>query len=294
MAAMVRELAGGDRPWRSVLRTGPSEVSPEVLRWLDNFQRGAFFQLMAPPGGEAFLAVGDESGIISAGLAEDYGKGFLVEARPVVSEFLEQRFRLDAINKVAVLREQAASLSLNEGSVDLVAVDGMAASVPLSRDSRSTRDDQLQLLREMRRCLRPGGRIVVSVENAWSIQRRLERLTALNGHIRQFEFSPKVLSNVAYRLTHLRRGTGTIYSHSGYRRLMREAGFASTRVFVVLPDPQLPIDIYTCDRRALGAYYSKYYVGSRVGAWLKKSSDVLGRQFPLAYLEASFYLVAER
>ena len=294
MAAIVRELTDGDRPWRSVLRAGPCEVSPEVLRWLDNFQRGAFFQLMAPSGGTAFLAVGDESGIVSACLAEDYSKGFLVESRPVVSGFLEQRFRLDAIDSVSVLRQPAAALSLHEGAVDLVAVDGLSASVPLSRDSRGTREDQLQLLREMRRCLRPGGRIVVSVENAWSIQRRLASLRALNGHIRQFEFSPKVLNNVASRLTRLRGNRGAIYSHAGYRRLMGEAGFDGTRVFVMLPDHQLPIDIYSCDRRALGAYYLKYYVGSRVGAWLKKVADVLGVPFPLAYLEASFYLVAER
>jgi SAM-dependent methyltransferase len=290
---MVREIMDGDRPWRAVLCDEPFKVPKEVLRWFDNVQRGAFFQLMAPPGGSEFLAVGDESGIVSACLAEDYDRGVLAEVRPVVAEFLRNRFRLDLIKNVAVVQESAVALSLADGSVDLVAVDGMSASVPLSRYSRGSREDQLQLLREMRRCLRPGGRIVVSVENAWSIQRRLASLEALNGHIRQFEFSPKVLSNVVYRLTHLRRDRGTIHSHSGYRRLMREAGFASTRVLVVLPDHHLPIDIYSCDRRALGAYYSKYYVGSRVGTWFKALSEACGVPYPLAYLEASFYLVAE-
>lgn len=291
---MVREITDGDRPWRAVLRDEPFRVPKEVLRWFDNVQRGAFFQLMAPPGGSGFLAVGDESGIVSACLAEDYDRGLLVEARPVVAEFLRNRFRLDSISNVSVVQEPATALSLAEGSVDLVAVDGMSVSVPLSLHSRGSREDQLQLLSEMRRCLRPGGRIVVSVENAWSIQRRLENLEAVKGHIRQFEFSPKVLSNVANRLTHIRRSRGAIHNYFGYKRLMRAAGFANTRVFVVLPDHHLPIDIYSCHPRALDAYYSKYYVGSRVGAWLKKFSAVLGAPYPLAYLEASFYLVAER
>ncbi len=114
---MVRELASGDRPWRTVLREEPLEVPQVVLRWLDNIQRGAFFRLMAPPGGTAFLAVGDESGIISACLAEDYERGLLAEARPVVSEFLAHRFRLDSIDNVVVVREPTAALSLSDGPV---------------------------------------------------------------------------------------------------------------------------------------------------------------------------------
>lgn len=294
MAAMVREIAGGDRPWRTALREGSVDVPSEVLRWLDNSQRGAFFQLMAPPGGAAFLAVGDESGIISGGLSDDYDRGFLAEMRPLVSEFLEHRFRLDGMGRVAVIREPAVALSLSDGAVDFVAVDGISASTPLSRDSRGSREEQLMLLREMRRCLRPGGRIVVSAENAWSIQRRLNSIGVFKGHIRQFEFSSKVLGNVAHRLTHIRRGRGAIHNYFGYKRLMQAAGFANTRVFVVLPDHHLPIDIYSCHSRALDAYYSKYYAGSRVGGWLKKFSAVLGAPHPLAYLEASFYLVAER
>lgn len=267
---MVEELRTGGAPWRRLLSDGRYPALQQMSRWFTNAQQGVFYRLVAPDRRLAFLEVGAGCGIVSACLSEEYETGYALESSVEFVEFMEQRFRLDSIDNVQILHADPLGIPLAENSVDLVVANGLQACLGRVDERGGRRPLQLRALREFARCLRDGGKLVIAADNAW--------------HVPDADRHEGVPSD---------RGR-FLRSYFGYKRLLREAGYRNVRVFVVKPSYRLPVDVYSCDMRALQALFEKHHAGSRVKRTVKRISDLVRVPYLWAYFERSYYLVASK
>ena len=193
--------------------------------------------------------------------------------------------------KRQVLRGSPLAIPLPVESVDLVALNGTLESAPDSSPSLGTREAQAMMLRDVHRCLRRGGRVVVAARNAWSlsgpvypstVDRRSDRLAEPDEPQRH---TTRPVASQRREVLH---------SYIGYRRLLREAGFGSIRGFVVTPDHYTPIDVYSFDKVGLDALFARRHIASPVRKMAKRLSDALGVPYVGGYFETSFYFSGDK
>lgn len=275
MALFVDELRERGGNWSSLLLEPRFERLSARQRWFSDRQKAMFYRLLSPTRRQAFLELQAGSGIVSACLSEDYEQGYALEPRAIFAEFIEIRFRSDGIANVGVLRAGGSGIPLGDSSVDLVAIDSPIALGPTG-SGRATRELALDaVLGEIRRCLRPDGRIIMAVDNSWQVS---QPLTA-----------PELSGDGG-------SGTDRMRARSlpGYCRLLRRAGFVNPRYFVVRPRRQLPIDIYSHHREALELLYRKYDRGNVIHRVLKWTSDLARVPYLGALFQPAYYVVGER
>ncbi len=292
VAALLDEMKSSHRSWHSIIRDERYASMGLKHAWFTNVQKGTFYRLISPPERTAFLDVGAGSGIVSACLSPDYERGYALDFQPIFADFMNQRFAQDAVHNVEVVHGNALEVPLQESAVDLAAVNGVLQWIPHSDPASDPRQVQLRLLREVRRCLKPGGKVVLAVENGWHHKR-------LKGHA--VDVAARVSGSVRNRLTnnfnrHAPGQTCRKYLHSyfGYRKLLHEVGFKQVRFYVLMPGCELPIDIYSFDRKALHELFSKYHAQMPGKRALKAFSDALRVPYLWAYFEAAFYVEATR
>jgi SAM-dependent methyltransferase len=110
------------------------------------------FRAAAIRSGDAVLDIGAGSGtdaLIAARLAGPRGRVYALDMTPAMSAKLRALVSRLGITNVEVLEGNAEAIPLGDSSVDVVTSNGMLNLVP----------DKLAAVREMRRVLRPGGRV---------------------------------------------------------------------------------------------------------------------------------------
>ncbi len=273
---LVLEMQHSNRSWHSIIRDDRYVRMGLKHAWFTNPQKGVFYRLITPTERTTFLDVGAGSGIVSACLSADYEKGYALDLQQVFVDFMSRRFAQDSIHNVEVIHGNALAMPVPDQSVDLAAINSLLQWIPHSEPASDPQLVQARLLREVRRCLKPGGKVVLAVDNAW--------------HHKQLRLQ---VSNFVSRARGRPRRE---FSHSyfGYRRLLADAGYSQVRLYVLLPHCDLPIDIYSFDRLALNELFRKYHARMRDKRIIKSASDWLGVPYLWAYFEAAFYVVATR
>ncbi len=133
--------------------------------------------VLRPEAGERLLEVGVGTGYYSLDLAEWAGPGGAVELFDLQQEFLDHVMRGAAERGLANLvptRGDATDLPYADASVDAVVLTAVLGEIP----------DSAAALREIRRVLRPGGRLVVGElfgDPHFTTRASLERLGAAAG-----------------------------------------------------------------------------------------------------------------
>ncbi|MGD8397117.1 MAG: methyltransferase domain-containing protein, partial [Candidatus Eiseniibacteriota bacterium] len=175
------------------------------------------------------LDVGCGMGSVAAALAPRVGEVVALEAVGLRVEFCRRRFAQDGLDNVRVVRADGLRLPFPPASFDAVVLNGvlewLGHGVP-----EPTRDVQLRGLERIRQLLRPGGHLVVAIENRIGLSSFRGRVD--HSYLRYTSLMPRWLAD---RVTRARRGhpydTYT-YSHAGYRRLFRQAGFGTVRTLL--------------------------------------------------------------
>ncbi len=276
VAALLQETRNSNRSWHNIVRDERYVRMGLQHSWFTNPQKGAFYRLVTPSEQTAFLDVGAGSGIVSACLSPDYERGYALDQQKVFVEFMKQRFEEDAISNVEVIHGNALAIPLQDGVIDLAAINGLLRWIPRSDPASDPRQVQLRLLREVRRCLKPGGKAVLAVDNRWHHRRLRQQV----GNAARNAQGPS--------------GHGFNHSYFGYRMLLREAGFTQVRLYVLMPYIEQPIDIYSFDRMALNEMFRKYHAQMRGKRIIKAVSDMLRLPYLWAFCEAAFYVEATR
>lgn len=260
---LVARIREADRPWRSLFDDGSLPELAPFKRWFTDAQKSMFYRLLSPRHRRTFLEIGAGSGVVSAGLAEDYERGLAIDGNGLCVDFMSARFSADSIDNVVVRNGHVTRFPVQDASVDLV----VANQETLPADV----NDELPhgrlwsgFLQEAQRCLRPGGKLAFAVDNSWVVRGPARRAGALSGSV------------------------------AGIRRKVRAAGLLNPRFFVIKPHRHVPVHIYSFHAASLGQMFNKHDRRSPLRRAVAGLSKRLRVPYPLAYFERSFYVVADR
>ncbi len=146
---------GGAALW---WRKNPSACPYGQRFWVEAphpiISRGRLRTVLAPQPGERVLEIGPGTGYYTLDIAEWVGPEGQVEIFDLQQEFLDhvtRRAGERGLGNVVPTRGDATALPYADDSIDAVALTAVLGEIP----------DTLAALREIRRVLRPGGRLVV-------------------------------------------------------------------------------------------------------------------------------------
>ena len=233
-------------PWRSasarLLRDNP-RLSAEYL----SDEEQANFVDLFPASARAGVALDVGAGMILTRLAREFAGTVALEPSVHRLRFSQLRLRQEGFREGLYVHSRLDTLCLSRSSFSAIVVNGVLEWIPTFRPELPPRHAQVLALRQLRESLTPGGVLYLGIENCWSLH-------ALSGGpephtgLRFQSVLPRRLADqlqrwraqaadVTYRHT-LRaqdRYRNYTYSHRGYRRLLREAGFESIRIWVPFP-----------------------------------------------------------
>lgn len=193
------------------------------------------------------LDIGCGAGVISRGLASEFDQVTGVDGNPD-NVALAQSITTDAgISNVSYQYADATRLPVEDESRDLIVLNGVLEWVGMNQNGEHPRARQLQTLKEVRRALRPRGLLYLAIENRWHPRTILKDphslLPMVNG-------LPRVLANRLSMGMTGRPFQTYIYGWRSLRRLLSQAGFAGTDLFVPFPGYQYPISYIAARPRA--------------------------------------------
>jgi SAM-dependent methyltransferase len=200
---------------------------------------------------------------------------------------------------VQVVQTTLSSLPFFDSTFDLIVLNGILEWVGEWSEHRSPRDAQLDTLRGLRRLLRPGGMVVIGIENRIGVSSFFNRVD--HSGLRFTSLMPRAVASLYlkarrpgfYRTTiDTTRGYRTYtYSPSGYVRLLTEAGFVSVDLWWPPDGYNLPYRLLRMsDARVVRSHYRRerdyndrvrgYSVRRALKDWLLVRSGLGGSLLP--------------
>jgi ubiquinone/menaquinone biosynthesis C-methylase UbiE len=276
-AAQVEKLISESQRvgWRAALGDAAGGA-PFFGARLGNLRLANWHLLLAPSPSGAALDVGCGFGTLPLGLASHFRTAVGAEMLPDRLRYATLRARQEPWPNAHFVRSHGACLPLADASFDLVTMNGVLewAAIYSDGDPRSL---QVAMLAEMRRVAREDGTVAVAIENRYA----LESLLALADTHTGLTFVTAMPRRVADLLSRWRRREpyrAFLYSHGGYRKLFRDAGFDDVTVldlvssyndydFVVRPADALTYR-FLWERRMVRSFYRPAELArGRLASW---------------------------
>jgi SAM-dependent methyltransferase len=221
--------------WRTAIRTRFKESNTELYRYAADLNRASWIPLLPIGPNSTVLDIGSGLGALTHALALNYER--VVSMEPITERVRFTRIRLEqeGLTNVDLIQTTIDAMPFHDQTFDLIVLNGILEWVAAWRNTGDPRNVQLDVLRKVRRLLKPGGVLLIGIENRIGFESFLGRVdhsglsftglmprwvASLYLKMRRPGFHRTLLdSSLGYR-------TYT-YSPSGYSRLLREAGFAS-------------------------------------------------------------------
>lgn len=202
-------------------------------------QRARGLDLLQPSGRERVLDFGCALGVLSLTLARQAKLVVALDATHEAIQFLALLRRQEGLdNLVPVCNGDPLHLPFPDDYYDLVILNAVFEYLPESIDVSSVWEAHRLALNEVRRILRPEGKMYLATKNRFS-HHNLLGAQDHNG-LRFTALLPRRLANAVS----IRKGKGpyrtVTYSFGEYRRLLREAGFRSSQFYWPFPNLWYP------------------------------------------------------
>ncbi len=257
-----------------------------VTQYITDPSRSLFLNLVKIKSGCKVLDLGAGCGSVSLQIAKRFPdvKVYALDKTLEGLIFLNIVKEQENLKNIMVARCTAEKIPLLDSSIDVAYMIGVLEWVATNIDGQSPRHIQVNVLREVRRTLNMGGKLIIGIENRFGYQ----YLAGKPEHsgIRYGSVLPTKLINLySKRVLHKEYRT-LIYSRDGYKKLLLEAGYKNIQFFGAYPNYRFPVMI--CDENSI-----KHMIRSSS----KKGLSKLLRYLPNALVKKivpSYFIVAEK
>lgn len=235
---------------------------PDMLYAIMNWQqRASWLALLGLNDDATALDIGSGYGAITHALAKTARQVYSVEAMTERIEFTNERMRQEGLTNVQLIQASALHLPLAVESLDLIVVNGVLEWLGEWDLEDSPRTVQLRFLQKLHHLLKPGGSLVIGIENRIGYN----LFCGANDHtgLPFTSLMPRSLATLtlhlvrkSHRRTQLnekRQYRVYTYSEFGYRKILRESGFQSPTFYWAVPGYNQPRILLPLTTSALAA-----------------------------------------
>ncbi len=235
---ILTEMSSG-KPWRDVVRTKFGESNPWLEQIILSPKRTAYFDSLLPSEPGVALDIGCGWGQMTRPLAE---KGWTVAALEPSEDrmsFVRSSAQQDGLDdRISFITTDYLDTHF-ETHFDLCLCIGVFEWIGAFQDQQDPLIRQRQFLRKAKQELRPGGSLIIGIENRLGLK---YLLGTPDDHIGEpsVAFLP---AELAMRRWSEKTGNtlkSFTYTDAELRALLSEAGFTTIEFFASLPDYKLP------------------------------------------------------
>jgi len=217
-----------------------------LVQYLTDQRRLLFVPLLALTSDSKILDLGAGLGALSFQIAkrnptsEVYAFDKTLEGLLLLKVIKEQ----EKLWNLHIARVDAFDIPLDDSFFDLVLMVGLLEWLGSSITELQPAQAQKRTLKEVYRVLKPGGKLLVGVENRFGYQFFKGALD--HSGLPFTSLMPRQIANMYTKLRSSREYRTYTYSERGYRKLFAETGFKNMRFFAAFPDyrfPRLILDV---------------------------------------------------
>lgn len=275
---------GSTKAFENALQNKTEEWRQYFRHYATDETRAAWQFLLHLPENASVLDVGCGWGNLSLSLARNFAAVYALDLVPERAAMASLRAREAGLaNVTALAGGNAPHLPFPNASLDVVVLNGVLEWVPISvPDIADPREAQLRLLREIARVLKPDGQVYIGIENRLGYGYFLGKPDE-HSKLKYATLLPRSLAN---RYSLAKRGelyrTYT-YTWRGYGKLLRDAGFVSSRFYCPFPEYREFSELIDLDRaqNLPRALYPTSFLG-RLGMEVCKRVNIF-REFSPTY-----------
>jgi len=230
-----------------------------ILQWQN---RASWLPLLGLPPEAVALDIGSGYGAITHALAKSCHEVYSIEAINERVQFTAIRTMQEGLTNVRLVQASATEMPLPENHFDLIVVNGVLEWVGEWNLNLSPRDVQLRFLRDLHRSLKPGGVVVIGIENRIGYNNFRGALD--HSGLPYTSLMPRWMASLRLRLssrTHYRTRLNAkrqyrtyTYSERGYRKLLRASGFDNLTFYTADPGYNQPLMMVPLEGTALESH----------------------------------------
>lgn len=277
--------------YRDALMQHSDPAVRRAATMLLNLDRANWHFLVDLPAESTILDIGAGCGTISQALAKRFYKVFAVEPVKERTQFMKLRFQQEGISNISVIRGSIWTLPFADSCIDMIVLNGVLEWVAEGVLGNPQKIQEAALDR-LFRCLRPGGYLYLGIENRMVLgyfygyrdpHCGLPFVTVL----------PRKIADWYARKMGLGGYRAYLYSHRGYKKLLRKAGFTRIQTYVTIPSYNDPRYLVPIDTLVYSYFEANFLELPR--HWYKKTLTRLTTALALSkYLQYSYVFLAKK
>ncbi|HPN67291.1 MAG TPA: class I SAM-dependent methyltransferase [bacterium] len=170
------------------------------------------------------LDIGCGWGQITEPLSAMCAKVYATDANPTKVDFVKTRCDQAGYKNNEYFISQTTSLPLGNSTIDVVFLIGVLEWIPDGFQNEDPRKIQLQALQEVKRILKPDGRLIIGIENSHGLKYFAGAPDDHTG-IPHISYQDRLTANNMIQQKHHRDYRTYTYNINGYQTLLSESGF---------------------------------------------------------------------